>query len=80
MSCYNGLAPWYDKLTGDVPYGSFADFYEEEFPRRRREFSMLLDLCCGTGTLTWELARRGYDDRGGSVPGYADGSAVQGRV
>lgn len=22
---------------------------------------MLLDLCCGTGTLTWELARRGYE-------------------
>ena len=53
MSCYNGLAPWYDKLTGDVPYGSFADFYEEEFRADGGEFSMLLDLCCGTGTLTW---------------------------
>lgn len=61
MSCYNGLAPWYDKLTGDVPYGSFADFYEEEFRADGGEFSMLLDLCCGTGTLTWELARRGYE-------------------
>lgn len=61
MSCYSGLAPWYDKLTGDVPYGSFADFYEEEFRADGGEFSMLLDLCCGTGTLTWELARRGYE-------------------
>ena len=61
MSCYSGLAPWYDKLTGDVPYGSFADFYEREFRADGGKFSMLLDLCCGTGTLTWELARRGYE-------------------
>ena len=32
MSCYDALAPWYDSLTGDVPYGAFADFYEAEFP------------------------------------------------
>ena len=61
MSCYNGLAPWYDKLTGDVPYGSFADFYEEEFRADGGEFSMLLDLCCGTGTLTALMAHRGYE-------------------
>ena len=61
MSCYSGLAPWYDKLTGDVPYESFADFYESAFRADGGEFSLLLDLCCGTGTLTWELARRGYE-------------------
>ena len=59
MSCYSFLAPWYDKLTGDVPYGQFADFYEAEFAADGGEFRLLLDLCCGTGTLTWELARRG---------------------
>lgn len=61
MSCYNYLAPWYDSLTGDVPYNSFADFYEAEFARCGGEFRLLLDLCCGTGTLTWEMARRGYE-------------------
>ena len=61
MSCYRFLAPWYDKLTGDVPYGDFADFYEAEFRRIGGEFKLLLDLCCGTGTLTCELARRGYE-------------------
>ncbi len=61
MSCYSFLAPWYDSLTGDVPYGEFADFYEEEFRRQGGEFHLLLDLCCGTGTLTCELARRGYE-------------------
>ena len=61
MSCYSFLAPWYDSLTGDVPYGEFADFYEEEFRRQGGEFRLLLDLCCGTGTLSCELAERGYD-------------------
>ena len=61
MSCYRFLAPWYDKLTGDVPYERFADFYEAEFRRCGGEFKLLLDLCCGTGTLTSTLSRRGYE-------------------
>ena len=61
MSCYRFLAPWYDKLTGDVPYERFADFYEAEFRRNGGEFKLLLDLCCGTGTLTDVLSRRGYE-------------------
>ena len=61
MSCYRFLAPWYDKLTGDVPYERFADFYEAEFRRSGGEFKLLLDLCCGTGTLTNVLSRRGYE-------------------
>lgn len=61
MSCYGALAAWYDALTGDVPYGEFADYYEAEFRRDGGEFSCILDLCCGTGTLTCEMARRGYE-------------------
>ena len=61
MNCYGPLAAWYDALTGDVPYGSFADYYEAEFARDGGEFRLLLDLCCGTGTLTAELTRRGYE-------------------
>ena len=61
MSSYVALAEWYDRLTGDVPYAEFADFYEAEFRRGGGEFRLLLDLCCGTGTLTCELVRRGYE-------------------
>ena len=61
MSCYGPLAAWYDALTGDIPYGSFADLYEAEFARDGGEFRLLLDLCCGTGTLTALLASRGYE-------------------
>ncbi len=61
MSAYGPLAAWYDTLTGDVPYTQFADFFETEFARDGGEFRLLLDLCCGTGTLTAEMARRGYE-------------------
>ncbi len=61
MSAYGPLAAWYDTLTGDVPYAQFADLYEAEFARCGGGFRLLLDLCCGTGTLTAEMARRGYE-------------------
>ena len=61
MSCYDALAPWYDSLTGDVPYAAMADFYERAFAEDGGEFRLLLDLCCGTGSMTWELAGRGYE-------------------
>ena len=61
MSSYDALAPWYDQLTGDVPYSEIADFYERAFRADGGEFRLLLDLCCGTGSMTWELAARGYE-------------------
>ena len=61
MISYGPLAVRYDILTRDVPYGSFADYYEAEFRLNGGEFRLVLDLCCGTGTLTRLLAERGYD-------------------
>ena len=82
MSCYDALAPWSDSLTGDVPYGAFADFYEAEFAADGGEFRLLLDLCCGTGTLSWEMARRGYEmiaaDRSVEMLMQAQGKALPG--
>lgn len=60
-SCYGPLAQWYDRLTEDVPYACFADLYQDEFRQRGGDFRLLLDLCCGTGTLTAEMTRRGYE-------------------
>lgn len=60
-SSYGPLSLWYDTLTGDIPYGEFADFYEERFNFDGGEFKTLLDLCCGTGTLTALMAHRGYE-------------------
>ena len=61
MNCYGALAPFYDRLTEDVDYSAFADWYESVFHDHDGPFHLLLDLCCGTGSLTVEMASRGYD-------------------
>ncbi len=60
-AAYGSLSLWYDALTGDIPYGDFADFYEDIFSADGGEFKTILDLCCGTGTLTALMAERGYE-------------------
>ena len=61
MSAYGPLAQWYDGFTRDVPYLQFADFFEQALSREGKDHLALLDLCCGTGTLTWMLAERGHE-------------------
>ena len=62
MSAYGALAAWYDDLTGDVPYGAYADFYQRTLAAEQEgETCLLLDLCCGTGTLTCRMAERGFE-------------------
>lgn len=61
MSSYSSLAHHYDSLTLDVPYGAFADYYEKQFDIQGVKVRSILDLACGTGTLTCLLAERGYD-------------------
>ena len=62
---YDLLAPVYDKINGDLDYSKWADFIEETV---RREYNgepeLWLDLGCGTGRMTLELARRGRDMTG----------------
>lgn len=61
MNSYGVLAGYYDELTRDVPYGRMADYYEDIFAADGGEFRLLLDLCCGTGSLTCLLGERGYE-------------------
>ena len=59
---YNAIAEVYDRLNAEIDYGAWADFIEACFDRFLRERpELVLDLACGTGRMTDELARRGYD-------------------
>lgn len=61
MSSYEQLAGSYDALTRDVGYEKRADYLEKLFRRSRIPVHTVLDLACGTGSMTWLLARRGYE-------------------
>ena len=61
MNSYDFLAGCYDELTYDVDYSAWADYVEKQFRRRPLPGKTVLDLACGTGSLTRELAERGYE-------------------
>ena len=72
MGCegYNAIARVYDKLNAEIDYGAWADFFEQCFDRFLKAHpELVLDLACGTGSMTRALSARGYDMIG------VDGSA-----
>lgn len=60
MSGYSSLAMVYDRLM-EVDYSERADYLLSLFSLHGGKYSSLLDLACGSGSLTLELARRGCD-------------------
>ena len=60
MSAYEALAASYDALTYDIPYEKILQFWETLLKRYRLRPETVLDLACGTGSLSVLLAEHGY--------------------
>lgn len=58
---YHSLAVCYDDMTEDVNYPAWADFLEKLFARGKKPVHTVLDLACGTGTMSFLLAQRDYE-------------------
>ena len=57
MNSYNIFASYYDELSQNVNYDKILDFICQNTNRSK----LLVDLACGTGTLTVKLAQNGFD-------------------
>ena len=69
MEAYTSFAKVYDTFMDNVPYEEWAEYLAELLQEYDIEDGLVLDLGCGTGSLTEILATKGYDMIG------ADGSA-----
>ncbi|HHW98780.1 MAG TPA: class I SAM-dependent methyltransferase [Firmicutes bacterium] len=64
MTSYSKLAQLYDDLMAVVDYQSWADYLHALVERFGAPGNCLLDLGCGTGTLTIALQQKGYEPVG----------------
>ncbi len=64
---YQDFAALYDTLTFDVDYEQIAGFIASLLQKNGIKSGMVLDLACGTGTLTLALSERGYEMLGADL-------------
>ena len=60
MDAYHALAASYDRLTNDIDYEAAVEFYMEILRREDLHPRTVVDLACGTGSVTEILARKGF--------------------
>ncbi|MCI8590323.1 MAG: class I SAM-dependent methyltransferase [Clostridiales bacterium] len=54
---YSAIARGYDRFNEEIDYDAWAAFCAAYFPKE----GLILDLACGTGSMSLALARRGYE-------------------
>ncbi len=61
MSGYHSFSYFYDKLTSNISYKERAEYFDMLIKKHNGKKNLLLDLACGTGSLSEEMSRMGYD-------------------
>lgn len=61
MDAYTGFAEVYDAFMDNIPYGEWADYLKGLLNKHGIHDGLVLELGCGTGTMTELLAQAGYD-------------------
>jgi ubiquinone/menaquinone biosynthesis C-methylase UbiE len=63
MNPYIGFARVYDELMSNIPYEKWGSYINNELRKRLAHVKepLVVDLACGTGTMTLLLANMGFD-------------------
>ena len=61
MGSYENFATVYDELMDNVPYEEWAEFILCILKKNKITDGLILELGCGTGSMTELLAEKGYD-------------------
>lgn len=69
MDAYTGFAAVYDMFMDNIPYGEWCGYLTGLLREQGIADGLVLDLGCGTGTMTRLLATEGYDMIGVDVSG-----------
>lgn len=64
MSAYGALASYYDSLTQDVDYAGLHAYLMAHFRRGNVKLRRVLDMACGTGSLSYLFAADGVKTLG----------------
>ncbi len=58
---YDGFADVYDEFMDNIPYDEWCIYIEKLLKEHGIDKGIVLDMACGTGTITDKLAKCGYD-------------------
>ena len=62
MSSYSVFARYYDDLTANIDYRKRAEYFDSIIKKfKSTKENILLDLACGTGSISEKMAELGYD-------------------
>ena len=61
MEAYTSFAEVYDTFMDNVPYQEWADYLEERLKEYGIKDGLVMELGCGTGSMTQILSEKGYD-------------------